>query len=56
MAYAWNVRLVGRKTPEQVALLDTLTKATLRVEARQHPEDFKKLVRMVIWVAEKEAS
>ena len=47
MAYAWSIRLVGRKTPEQVEMIDRLTVATLIVDYRQHREEFDKLVRML---------
>lgn len=51
MARAWSIKLVGRKTDRQVELLDVLTVAVLRVEKKQRPEDFAKLVRMVALVA-----
>ncbi len=51
MARAWSVKLVSRKTDRQVELLDVLTLAVLRVESKQHPQDFAKLVRMVAAVA-----
>ncbi len=48
MAYEWRVQQVGRKTEEQVAMTDVLLKAILRMERLKHPEEFRKLLHIVL--------
>lgn len=48
MAYEWRVQLVGRKTEEQVAMTDVLLRAVLRMERLKHPEEYRKLLLMVL--------